>query len=91
MVAAARANASGRIADNVDAMAEKQGHLDRLSPVDASFLHQERRSSHMHVGALVVFEGPAPSREDFCEHIESRLPLVPQNHVGQQPDRPSVD
>jgi diacylglycerol O-acyltransferase len=59
-------------------MAEKQGHLDRLSPVDASFLHQERRASHMHVGALVTFEGPAPSREDFCDHIEPRLPLVPR-------------
>jgi diacylglycerol O-acyltransferase / wax synthase len=59
-------------------MAEKQGHLDRLSPVDASFLHQERRASHMHVGALVIFEGPPPSREDFCAHIESRLPLVPR-------------
>ena len=59
-------------------MAEQQSHLDRLSPVDASFLHQERRASHMHVGALVIFEGPPPSREDFCEHIESRLPLVPR-------------
>ena len=27
----------------------------------------------MHVGALVIFEGPPPSREDFCAHIESRL------------------
>ncbi len=32
----------------------------------------------MHVGALVIFEGPPPSREDFCTHIESRLPLVPR-------------
>ena len=59
-------------------MPEKQGHLDRLSPVDAAFLHQERRASHMHVGALVIFEGPPPSREEFCAHIESRLPLVPR-------------
>ena len=27
----------------------------------------------MHVGALVVFEGPPPTREEFCAHIESRL------------------
>ncbi len=59
-------------------MAEQQGHLDRLSPVDASFLHQERNASHMHVGALVIFEGPPPSREDFCDGIESRLHLVPR-------------
>jgi diacylglycerol O-acyltransferase len=59
-------------------MMEKQGHLDRLSPVDASFLHQERRASHMHVGALVIFEGPPPTRDEFSDHIESRLPLVPR-------------
>ena len=55
-----------------------QGHKDRLSPIDASFLHQEKHASHMHVGAVVIFEGPAPSREDFAEHIESRLGLVPR-------------
>ena len=55
-----------------------QGHKDRLSAVDASFLAQERQASHMHVGALVIFEGPPPSREDFVQHIESRLGLVPR-------------
>jgi diacylglycerol O-acyltransferase / wax synthase len=55
-----------------------QGHKDRLSAVDASFLAQERQASHMHVGALVIFEGPPPSREDFVAHIESRLGLVPR-------------
>jgi diacylglycerol O-acyltransferase / wax synthase len=54
------------------------GHKDRLSAIDASFLHQEKQSSHMHVGALVVFEGPPPPREDLCAHIESRLRLVPR-------------
>ena len=55
-----------------------QGHKDRLSAVDASFLHQEHESSHMHVGAIVILEGPAPTREEFSEHIESRLHLVPR-------------
>ena len=55
-----------------------QGHKDRLSAIDASFLHQEKEASHMHVGALVVFEGPAPPREDFRAHLESRLRLVPR-------------
>ena len=55
-----------------------QGHKDRLSAVDASFLHQERESSHMHVGAMVILEGPPPTREEFSEHIESRLHLVPR-------------
>ena len=55
-----------------------QGHKDRLSAVDASFLHEERQSSHMHVGAIVLLDGPPPARAEFCRHIESRLHLVPR-------------
>ncbi len=55
-----------------------QGHKDRLSAVDASFLHEERENSHMHVGAVVIMEGPPPTREEFSEHIEARLHLVPR-------------
>jgi diacylglycerol O-acyltransferase len=55
-----------------------QGHKDRLSAVDASFLAQEKQSSHMHVGALVIFDGPAPSREEFEAHLRSRLGRVPR-------------
>jgi WS/DGAT/MGAT family acyltransferase len=55
-----------------------QGHRDRLSAVDASFLAQEKQSSHMHVGALVIFDGPPPSREEFHRHMESRLGRVPR-------------
>jgi diacylglycerol O-acyltransferase / wax synthase len=55
-----------------------QGHKDRLSAVDASFLAQEKQSSHMHVGALVIFDGPAPSREEFEAHLRDRLRRVPR-------------
>jgi diacylglycerol O-acyltransferase len=55
-----------------------QQHLDRLTSVDASFLANEGRSSHMHVGGLTVFEGPPPAMEDFLDHIRSRLHLVPR-------------
>ena len=55
-----------------------QGHKDRLTAIDASFLHQEKQASHMHVGALVIFEGPPPGRDEFCAHLESRLHLVPR-------------
>src|SRR5437763_241687 len=55
-----------------------QQHMDRLSPVDASFLAGEREGSHMHVGAVLVFEGPPPAREELLEHIASRLHLVPR-------------
>ena len=56
----------------------KQGHKDRLSAIDASFLAQEKQASHMHVGALVIFEGPPPGRDEFRAHMETRLPLVPR-------------
>src|SRR4051794_14862115 len=55
-----------------------QSHGDRLSAVDASFLAQERANSHMHVGAVLIFEGPAPGYDDFLNHIRSRLHLVPR-------------
>src|SRR4051794_30852224 len=55
-----------------------QAHGDRLSAVDASFLAQERANSHMHVGAVLIFEGPAPAYEDFLTQIRSRLHLVPR-------------
>src|SRR5215213_1710408 len=54
------------------------GHKDRLSPVDASFLAQEHDASHMHVGAIAIFEGPPPGYDEFIEGLESRLHLVPR-------------
>ncbi len=55
-----------------------QGHLDRLTSIDASFLSNESSNAHMHVGAVLIFEGPPPRYEDFLEHVESRLHLVPR-------------
>ena len=55
-----------------------QGHLDRLSSVDAGFLHIEEDGAHMHIGALGIFAGPPPSIEAFRAHIESRLPRLPR-------------
>jgi WS/DGAT/MGAT family acyltransferase len=55
-----------------------QQHLDRLTAVDASFLAQEGPTSHMHVGAVVVCEGPAPDFEEFLDHVRGRLHLVPR-------------
>src|SRR3954469_23397491 len=55
-----------------------QAHGDRLSAVDATFLAQERANSHMHVGAVLIFEGPAPAYDDFLTHTRARLHLVPR-------------
>ena len=55
-----------------------QGHMDRLSALDVSFLTNESSSAHMHVGGVMIFEGPPPAYEDMLEHIRSRLHLVPR-------------
>jgi WS/DGAT/MGAT family acyltransferase len=53
-------------------------HLDRLTAVDASFLSNETSVSHMHVGAILIFEGPPPLYVDLVEHIRGRLNQVPR-------------
>jgi diacylglycerol O-acyltransferase len=55
-----------------------QEHLDRLTAVDASFLHQEDAASHMHIGAVTIFEGPPPPFSAVLDHIRSRLQFVPR-------------
>ncbi len=55
-----------------------QQHMDRLSSTDVSFLTNESSSSHMHVGGILLFEGPPPSYEDLLDHVRSRLHLVPR-------------
>jgi diacylglycerol O-acyltransferase / wax synthase len=49
-----------------------------MSPLDASFLHIEDDRSHMHIGSVAIFEGPAPSYESVRSMVESKLPLVPR-------------
>ncbi len=55
-----------------------QQHLDRLTSIDASFLHQEGADSHMHIGGVLLFEGPAPAFQDYLDHVRGRLHLVPR-------------
>jgi WS/DGAT/MGAT family acyltransferase len=51
---------------------------DRLSGLDSSFLHLEHGPAHMHVASTTLFEGPTPGYVELCDHIESRLHLVPR-------------
>jgi WS/DGAT/MGAT family acyltransferase len=55
-----------------------QQHLDRLTSIDASFLHQEGHSSHMHIGGVLIFDGPPPEFDDYVNHVRGRLHLVPR-------------
>ena len=51
---------------------------DRLTGLDTSFLALEDAGAHMHVGSVMLFEGPAPAYDDFLAPLESRLHLVPR-------------
>jgi diacylglycerol O-acyltransferase / wax synthase len=51
---------------------------DRLSALDASFLHLEDASSHMHVASVILFAGDPPPYDELIESIDRRLHLVPR-------------
>src|SRR4051812_12796978 len=51
---------------------------DRLTGLDASFLALESAGAHMHVGSVLVLDGPAPDYDDFVAAIDARLHLVPR-------------
>lgn len=52
--------------------------MQRMSPLDASFLHLEDDNSSMHIGSTAIFEGPAPTQDEFQAMVQPKLPLVPR-------------
>jgi diacylglycerol O-acyltransferase / wax synthase len=53
--------------------------MERLSPLDASFLHIESDGvSLMHIASLAVFEGPVPPYEKLRDLVGSKLPQLPR-------------
>jgi diacylglycerol O-acyltransferase / wax synthase len=52
--------------------------MQTMSPLDASFLHVEDAVTHMHIGSVGVFEGPAPAPGEVKDAVAARLPLVPR-------------
>jgi WS/DGAT/MGAT family acyltransferase len=66
---------------------------ERLSALDATFLHLETGGAHMHVASVLVFAGEPPTHEELIEGIEHKLHLVPRYrqrlaHVPLQQGRP---
>ena len=51
---------------------------DRMSPLDATFLHAEDRVSHMHIGSVGILEGPPPAHDDLLAMVEGKLHLIPR-------------
>ncbi len=52
--------------------------MQTMSPLDASFLHVEDATTHMHLGSVGIFEGPTPDPDEVPAAIAARLPLVPR-------------
>jgi len=52
--------------------------VDRLSPLDSTFLHIEDAVSHMHIASVGIFEGPPPAYDDLLAMVGSKLSLVPR-------------
>ena len=52
--------------------------MQTMSPLDASFLHIEDAVTHMHIGSVGLFEGPAPGPGEVRAAVATRLPLVPR-------------
>jgi diacylglycerol O-acyltransferase len=52
--------------------------VERLSPQDAAFVYLEDGNNPMHIGSVVVFEGPPPSYGDVVRLVASKLHLVPR-------------
>jgi diacylglycerol O-acyltransferase len=52
--------------------------MDRLSTLDAEFLHLEDGIAHMHIAGVSVFEGPAPTGDDVRGLIGAKLHLIPR-------------
>ena len=49
-----------------------------MSPLDASFIHIEDGNNPMHIGSVVMFEGPPPAYGDLVRLVAGKLPLVPR-------------
>ncbi|WP_109523625.1 MULTISPECIES: WS/DGAT/MGAT family O-acyltransferase [Nocardia] len=56
--------------------------MERLTGLDASFLYLETETQHLHICALLLLDpatdGTAYSFDAFREHLDRRLPLIPQ-------------
>lgn len=64
-----------------------------LSALDATFVELEDAdpTAHMHIGAVLVFDGTAPSQDELLARLKDRLPLVPRlRHVLMADHRPGA-
>jgi WS/DGAT/MGAT family acyltransferase len=53
-------------------------NFDRLSPLDTGFLDVENNVNQMHIGSVLILEGPAPPFSRFRDMVAGKLPQVPR-------------
>ena len=58
--------------------------MQRLSSLDAGFLQLENDRQQMHVGSLLLFEGPAPTYDELSAYIQSCLDRLPRHRQRVQ-------
>ena len=53
--------------------------MRQLNPIDAQFIDAEDQDRHISfaIASIAIFEGPAPSREQFLRALTERLPRIP--------------
>ena len=59
--------------------------MDRLSVLDAEFLHLEDDVAHMHIAGVCLFNGPAPTLQELTALIDGKLHLIPRYRQVVQP------
>jgi diacylglycerol O-acyltransferase len=61
----------------------------RLNALEAGFLWMETDVQPLHVGSLLIFEGPAPDHHELCDRIATRLAPAPWHR--RRPQRMPLD
>jgi diacylglycerol O-acyltransferase len=52
--------------------------MDRLSPLDATFLYVEDGTIHMHIASCALFEGPVPTYQELLDAYAAKLRWLPR-------------
>jgi diacylglycerol O-acyltransferase / wax synthase len=59
--------------------------MERLSTLDAEFLHLEDGIAHMHIAGMLTFAGPPPSLEELTALVEAKSHLIPRYRQRVRP------
>ncbi len=52
--------------------------MQTMSPLDSAFLRLESRDTSLHIAAIGLFDGPAPTYSEIADLVTAKLPLLPR-------------